>query len=250
MRSSKYLFFPFLSFFLITFYCEGKDLIKIESGDGIEITADLYKTHPDTVPFIILYHQAGWSRGEYNDTAPQLNALGYNCMAVDLRSGKQVNGVNNQTFISANKALKETKYIDAYQDIQASIDHVKKFFAKGKIIILGSSYSSSLVLKYAGDNSGAVDGVIAFSPGEYFKPFGKPADFIQSSAAKISCPSLIASARSEKNSWWGIYEAISNDKKSYFLPETSGNHGSRALWQKFSDHKEYWNALTQFLLGI
>lgn len=246
----KGLFIPIL--FMLLFICEAnsKDLIKIESVDGIEITADLYRTHPDTVPFIILYHQAGWSRGEYNETAPKLNALGYNCMAVDLRSGKQVNEVNNQTFISANKALKETKYIDAYQDIQASIRHVKKFLAKGKVIILGSSYSSSLVLKYAGDNTGSVDGVVAFSPGEYFKPFGKPADFIESSAAKISCPSLITSARSEKNSWWAMHEAIQGDEKSYYLPETSGNHGSRALWQKFTDHKGYWEALTKFLLSL
>jgi len=246
----KNLFVPFLFLFSFISGANSKDLIKIESGDGIEITADLYRTHPDTVPFIILYHQAGWSRGEYNETAPKLNALGYNCMAVDLRSGKQVNEVNNQTYISANKALKETKYIDAYQDIQASIRHVKEFFAKGKIIILGSSYSSSLVLKYAGDNAGSVDGVVAFSPGEYFKPFGKPADFIKLSAAKISCPSLITSARSEKNSWWAMYEAIQGDEKVYYLPETSGNHGSRALWQKFTDHKGYWKALTKFLSGI
>ena len=250
MLYMKGLFIPVLFSFLLIFKANSKDLINIESGDGIEITADLYKTQPDTVPFIILFHQAGWSRGEYNETAPKLNALGYNCMAVDLRSGKQVNGVNNQTYISANKALKETKYIDAYQDIQASVDHVRKFFAKGKIIILGSSYSSALVLKYAGDNTGLVDGVVAFSPGEYFKPFGKPADFIKSSAAKITCPSLITSARSEKNSWWAIYEAIQSDKKSYYLPETSGNHGSRALWQKFTDHKEYWEALSKFLSGI
>ncbi|MEQ6120140.1 alpha/beta fold hydrolase [Reichenbachiella sp. MALMAid0571] len=243
----RFLFFPiFLSLVLIS-NLRASDLIRIKSGDGVEITADLYKIHPDTVPFIILFHQAGWSRGEYLETAPKLNALGYNCLAVDLRSGKSVNGVENFTFVNANKALKETKYIDAYQDIEASIAHVKKFLARGKVIILGSSYSSSLVLKYAGDNPKSVNAVVAFSPGEYFKPFGKPADFIQSSAVDIQCPSLILSARAERNSWWNIYEAINTANKSYYLPETSGNHGSRALWQKFTDHKGYWEALTDFL---
>lgn len=226
------------------------DLIKIKSKDGVEISADLYKIHPDTVPFIILFHQAGWSRGEYQETAPKFNSLGYNCLAVDLRSGKHVNGVDNITFMNAKQALKETKYIDAYQDIEATVQHVKKFLTSGKIIILGSSYSSALVLKYAGDNPAEVAGVVAFSPGEYFTPFGKPSDYITSAAEGIICPSFITSARSEKNSWWTIHENINTEVKAYYLPETSGNHGSRALWQKFSDHKGYWEALKAFLTDI
>tara|TARA_R110000868_G_scaffold131865_1_gene342221 strand:- start:847 stop:1659 length:813 start_codon:yes stop_codon:yes gene_type:complete len=249
-RTMRFLFFPIFLSFLLSSHLYASDLISIKSGDGVQITADLYNVHSDSVPFIILFHQAGWSRGEYLETAPKLNSLGYNCLAVDLRSGKSVNGIDNFTFINANKALKETKYIDAYQDIEASIAHVRKFFAKGKVIILGSSYSSSLVLKYAGDNPQEVNGVVAFSPGEYFKPSGKPDDFIKSSATNIECPSLIVSARTEKNSWWEIYEAIGAENKSYYLPETSGNHGSRALWQKFTDHKGYWEALTGFLSQI
>lgn len=243
----RYLFFPIFICLLNTGSSEGSDLVRIKSIDGVEITADLYRAHPDTVPFIVLFHQAGWSRGEYLETAPKLNALGYNCLAVDLRSGKSVNGIENFTFINANKALRETKYIDAYQDIVATIAHVKQFFAQGKLIILGSSYSSSLVLKYAGDHPKNVNAVVAFSPGEYFKPFGKPIDFIHSSAANIECAALILSARNEKNSWWDIYEAINSDNKAFYLPETSGNHGSRALWQKFTDHKGYWEELIGFL---
>lgn len=225
------------------------ELVKIMSKDGIEITADLYKIHPDTAPMIILFHQAGWSRGEYEEIAPQLNALGFNCLAVDQRSGKTVNGVDNMTFLNATKAMKQTRYIDVYQDIEPIITHVKTYFSKGKIILWGSSYSSSLVLKYAGDKGG-IDAVLAFSPGEYFKAFGKPADFIKTSAANISCPTFITSGRSERGSWWAIYEAISDEGKQYFLPETSGNHGSRALWVKFSDSKYYWDAVQSFLKSL
>ncbi|MDP4679533.1 MAG: alpha/beta hydrolase [Cyclobacteriaceae bacterium] len=247
MRGS---FFFILIFSVISNAAHSEDLIKINSGDGVEISADLYKVHPDSVPFIILFHQAGWSRGEYLETAPKLNVLGYNCLAVDLRSGKHVNGIDNKTVVSANRALKETNYIDAYQDIEATVLHVKEFLTKGKIIIIGSSFSSSLVLKYAGEYPENVDGVIAFSPGEYFGSSGKPNDFIQSSAKNIRCPSFITSARSEKKSWLSIYKSIEMDTKSYYLPETSGNHGSKALWQKFTDHKDYWNAMTEFLLKI
>jgi dienelactone hydrolase len=232
------------------FFSEGQEMIKLPSEDGVEIVADLYKPNSDSATFIILFHQAGWSRGEYMEIAPKLNSLGYNCLAIDQRSGNKVNGIENVTVKNARKAMKDTKYVDAFQDIEATVSYVKKYLAKGKVIIWGSSYSSALVLKYAGDNPNNIQGVLAFSPGEYFKSMGKPGDYIQSSATKIKCPSFITSAKSEKGSWWKIYESISTDVKSYYLPETSGNHGSRALWQKFSDNEGYWDAVKSFLSKI
>ena len=93
-----------------------------------------------------------------------------------------------------------------------------------------------------------VDAVLAFSPGEYFRSMGKPSDYVTASAQLINQPAFIASARGEKNSWWGIYEAIPAESKQYYLPEeTSGNHGASALFTKFSDHKGYWEAVIEFL---
>lgn len=241
----KYYFLIFS--LVIGFGAKAAETIKIKAADGVEVTVDLHIAHPDTVPFIILYHQAGWSRGEYQEIAPILNQLGFNCMAVDQRSGKTVNNIENQTFVSARQLMKETKYVNALPDMNAAITHAKTYLAKGKLIIWGSSYSSALALKIAGDRADEVHGVLAFSPGEYFQSMGKPKDFITSSAKSIQCPSFITSARSEKNSWWSIYEAIPTETKTYYLPETSGNHGSRALWTKFSDNRGYWDAVIAFL---
>ena len=240
--------FSFLAILVVLFYvskARAEDMIKIPSLDGVEIVADLYKVHADTVPFIVLFHQAGWSRGEYQEIAPQLNDQGFNCLAVDQRSGGKVNGVINQTHANAKKALKETSYLDAFQDIEAAIDLVKEMYAEGKVVIWGSSYSSSLVLKYAGDNPDAVDGILSFSPGEYFK--SRSSELISSSASNINKPVFITSAKSEQNSWQEIYDTITSQDKVFFLPETSGNHGSRALWAKFSDHRDYWKAVNSFL---
>lgn len=241
----KYIFLIFS--FVICLVANAAETIKIKAADGVEVTVDLHIAHPDTVPFIILFHQAGWSRGEYQEIAPILNQIGFNCMAVDQRSGNAVNGVQNQTFISARKLMKETKYVNALPDMDAAISHAKTYLAKGDLIIWGSSYSSALVLKIAGDRAQDVNGVLAFSPGEYFQSMGKPKDYITSSAKNIQCPSFITSASNEKSSWWSIYESIPTDSKSYYLPETSGNHGSRALWRKFSDNQGYWDAVTTFL---
>lgn len=219
--------------------------IEYPSKDGLQITADLYEA-PSTDTFILLFHQAGWSRGEYKETAPKLNAMGYSCLAIDQRSGGEINGVKNKTNERAIKAGKKTEFIDAFQDIEATVTFVKKTYQPKKIIIWGSSYSSSLVLKYAGDYPDSVDAVLSFSPGEYF---GKD-DFIKKSAAQITVPSFITSAKNEEKNWSAINKAITTKTKVSYLPTTAGNHGSRALWSKFDDHDGYWTAVTSFLKGI
>lgn len=242
----------FLTIFLVSlsnFFADTQEAktITFPSKDGLTITADLYILHDKTAPFIVLFHQAQWSRGEYEEIAPRLNMMGFNCMAVDLRSGGTVNGVRNETFIEAQESMKPTKYVDAYRDIESAMEYAKKYYAQGKLIIWGSSYSSALVLKYAGDNPEKVDAVLSFSPGEYFASQGKSKEWITESAMHITKPVFITSARSEKSSWWGIFAAIQSDKKEYFLPTTAGNHGSRALWSKFGDSVYYWEAVENFL---
>jgi dienelactone hydrolase len=224
--------------------------ITFASEDGVVIHADLYLIHPKTAPFIVLFHQANWSRGEYNEIAPILNTLGYNCMAVDLRSGGAVNNVTNLTKLNAVKAMKSTQYIDALPDMRAAINYSKKNFAQGKIVIWGSSYSSALVLKLAGEKGNQIDAVLAFSPAEYFTSQGKPRDYVTSEAGKITQPIFITSAKSEKGSWWGIYVSILSDDKTYYLPETVGNHGSKALWEQYADSPGYWKAVKTFLASL
>ncbi|MEM7108513.1 MAG: hypothetical protein AAF519_09835 [Bacteroidota bacterium] len=226
------------------------ETIFFTSEDGLKVAGELYMPHSDTAPFIILFHQANWSRGEYIEIAPELNRLGFNCLAVDLRSGGEVNGVKNITKQNALRGMKETQYVNALPDMKAAIKFATGNYARGQLIIWGSSYSSALSLKLAGDLGTSISAVLAFSPGEYFVSQGKPRDFITSSAGSITQPVFVTSSRDEKNSWWGIYVAIPSDQKQYFLPSSSGNHGSRALWSKFSDSKDYWNAVTKFLKSI
>ncbi len=223
------------------------ETITFPSGDGVEITADLYMSHLLDVPFIILFHQAGWSRGEYREIAPKLNEIGFNVMAVDLRSGDEVNRVVNQTSRRAAAANKPTTYLDAYGDMQAALKYADKEYAKGRLIVWGSSYSASLVLKLAGEYPNEIDGVVAFSPGEYFSKLSKSNKFVAKAAGLINCPVFITSAKDEKPNWIKIFDAIPSKSKHSFLPKTKGNHGSRSLWEKFSGHAEYWAAVKAFL---
>ena len=224
------------------------ETITIDSGDGIKITADTYIVSEDPeTPVIVLYHQAGWSRGEYVEIAPKLNQLGFNCIAVDLRSGESVNDTPNLTAQHALEANKPIRYIDALPDILSSLHFINTQYPEAKIIAWGSSYSASLVLHVAGQYPELIDGALSFAPGEYFSKQGKSRNWIRNTAAEIIAPVFITSAKNEKNNWTSIYNAIKSENKSSFLPETEGNHGSRALWKKFLDSEQYWQAVKTFL---
>ena len=123
---------------------EGVEEVVFESLDGLEITADFYYgASKDKV--VLLCHQAGFSRGAYNEIAPRLVAQGLSCMAVDLRSGGEVNGVLNETHARATAQGLSTNYQDSEQDIRAALDYLKSQGFK-KVVLWGSFSILSLSL--------------------------------------------------------------------------------------------------------
>ena len=242
--------YPFLVLLLVSFtsMASASETVTFTSEDGLLITADIHAPYKNSeVPVIVLFHQAGWSRGEYAEIAPWLNALGYNCMAVDQRSGESVRGVENETALRAVKENRPTGYIDALPDIKAALAYARRRYGNSRIIAWGSSYSAALVLQVAGDSPGLIDGVLAFSPGEYFERAGKSATWILDSARHITTPVFITSARSEADRWGAIFAALKSSDSVSFIPETDGRHGSHALWNKYPDSSVYRDAVEAFL---
>ena len=218
--------------------------LHFPAGDGVMVTADLYMAHPASAPMIVLFHQAGYSRGEYRTIAPKLSELGFNALAVDARSGEAVDGVGNEAAASACTLGKPTNYVDAIADLKAAVAQARTI-GTGKLLIWGSSYSSSLVLVLG--KGLAADAVLAFSPGEYFADQGKPKTWVADGAKRIAVPVFVTSAKSEHDDWAPIAAAIDPAKLTTFLPETAGHHGSSALWASQPDNAAYWTAVTAFL---
>lgn len=242
----------------LTLACTGtsQSQITFPSEDGVTCTADLYLAHRDpTTPFIVLFHQAGNSRGEYLDIAPRLNRLGFNCLAVDARSGGEVKGVKNATYAAAEAAGKPTyRYLDALPDLTAALNYARKSHAKGMLIAWGSSYSASLSLHLAASQPGLIDGVLAFSPGEYFPKV----PWIAEETARIThLPVFITSGPGEGAMWKPMYEAMPTPKKASYLPSgTAYLHGSKVLWADLGSAsypipnslaEGYWTATEAFL---
>ena len=154
---------PFLLFFVAILFiaCADEkkqgldvepDTITFDAKDGLSVTADLYKTADESAPYIILFHQAYSSRGEYKTIAPRLNSLGFNCLAVDQRSGLYCKGVKNQTAAKAGKLGLDRKYIHALPDLRASLSYVRDESAifRTRPVILPRAVISSMFrgLKY------------------------------------------------------------------------------------------------------
>jgi len=217
--------------------------IRFPSSDGLKITADFYATDRANAPLIILYHQARFSRGSYRSIAPKLNALGFNCLAVDLRSGGEIRGIVNETNKRAIEAEKLTNYVDALPDVETALMYAKNELNANHIIVWGSSYSASLVIYLGSQHTEVVKGILAFSPGEYFTISDKK---IEDYAPGVICPVFITSAKNEHKEWSGIFAALKSEKYS-FLPTQAGDHGSKVLWDEGKEKQAYWDAVESFL---
>lgn len=226
---------------------QNRETITFLSTDKIKVTADLYMSKKKTAPFIILYHQARYSRGEYIETATKFNELGYHCLAVDLRSGGEVNGIVNATHQEAEKKELATNYASSLPDMEAAIAYIKKTYPDNDILLLGSSYSASLVLVLATKYANII-GVMAFSPGEYFRLNNQT---FKSLAPKVKCPVFITSAKKEIPMWKPIYDALPKVLAFKFEPnKIEGLHGSKNLWSSSPDHNYYWQEIKKFLANL
>jgi dienelactone hydrolase len=235
----------FLAFILLSssLCMKGQQKIEFPSRDGVMITANLFLQN-DTLPYMILCHQAGYSRAEYDETGSKFCKFMYNCLAIDLRSGNEVNGVKNETAAHAKEKNKPTSYLDSEQDILAAIDYA---FSKSrkKVMLVGSSYSASLVLKIAAKDE-RVKAVIALSPGEYFGKSYSLKDNVKS----IPVPVFVTSSKEEAPALTKLLEGIKADKKQQFIPASKGDHGSKALWKSNQNAHEYWLAILMFMRQV
>jgi alpha-beta hydrolase superfamily lysophospholipase len=214
------------------------------SLDGLEISAKVYPGKLDA-PILLLCHQARYNKSEYDGVAERLQEMGFNCIAIDQRSGGPIGAVQNETFNRAIAQGLPTEYLDAEQDIRAAIGFAKSRF-DGPLILWGSSYSSTLALYIAADMD-EVQAVIAFSPGDYLADAKGSLVPIMETFAK---PYFITSSNSETEALSAMLPTKQAKNQKQFIPQGSGHHGSRALWINQAGGKEYWTEIEKFLLNL
>jgi len=219
--------------------------VEFPARDGLVISGNLYEIDKNK-SIILLMHQAGYNRMEYADIAPKLNELGYNCLAIDLRSGGSFAGKPNNTNTRAIEKGLQPEMIDAQQDVATAIDYLHNKYNQN-IIVLGSSFSSSLAL-LEGYNNSKVKAIIGFSPGDYF---GDIMPSLSSVFSKTEKPYLVTSSKTESETLKALIgNSQLKENQLQFIPTSSGFHGSRALWEGQEGAEEYWQAVKTFLITI
>ncbi len=220
--------------------------VEFKSKDGLMISGNLYEISSNA-PLILLLHQANYNKYEYADIAPKLNEMGFNVLAIDQRSGGSFAGHDNETYERAKRISdSEITFVEAEQDIEAAVEYLNNKYDQD-VIVWGSSYSSALAIFVANKNDN-VKGVISFSPGNYF---GEAKSKLKSVFKDLDKPFLVTSSKDEAAQLSAELEGIELKKnQSQFIPEDSGFHGSRAIWEGQKGAEEYWSAITKFLNSI
>lgn len=230
-------------FNLLCGYLYSQRTVTYFASDGLEITADIYDTDHDSPKYMLLFHQAEYSRGEYQQIATRLIKLGFTCIAVDLRYGNEVNFINNETAMRAKKIGLQPTMLDCKKDMIASIAYAKTLHDSPRIFLLGSSFSASLCLMVAKENP-EIEAVLGFSPAEFFEDNPKVEDEIQG----LQTPIFIGSPRSENYYVLQLLSGVQSPRKVIFKPEgADGLHGAKTLWWESSTRDEFWLSMLFFL---
>jgi pimeloyl-ACP methyl ester carboxylesterase len=218
--------------------------VAFEASDGLLVVADHYIVNK-TYPYILLFHQLESSRGEFREIAPKLNKLGYNCLAVDLRAGNEVNFVRNETAQNAASMRLSQRLADTKKDMIAAIDFVNSR-NELPVILLGSTFSASLSLVLAKERED-VQAVGAFSPGEFFTGTLNIKNLIQG----LQKPVFIGSSKSELRFVTELANGIPEDFRHIIISSsTEGVQGAKSLWETEKTHNENWLALMMFLKNL
>jgi len=220
----------------------GGEPISFLAMDDHKVYGELYSDHkPDTKKCVLMFHQARSNAGEYETIAPKVKALGFDCIAIDQRSGGEMWGRHNQTADKSGSG----DYVAAYNDTVGAMK-----YAQGRsyttIVIWGSSYSAALALRLASENKD-VSAVLVFSPGEYMDDQATVGRW----AAGVNQPVFFACTPDEwsdgREKLFG--QIVSTHKVSLSL--AGGVHGSSTLIpEKSKVADQYMAKAIEFLKGI
>jgi dienelactone hydrolase len=132
-------------------------------------------------------------------------------------------------------------------DLEAALAWAKANAHGAPVVVWGSSYSAALVFLLAARHPGEVNGVVAFSPGEYLAD--KTA--VRAAARSVEVPVYIdqASAADEVGQSAAILQAVKSADKQQLVSRSKSTHGSSTLRADSNPAgaETHWTAVLTFL---
>lgn len=217
--------------------------MELQAADGVKIYAERYLPTEASRHCVLLFHQAGSNAAEYRLIGPELAERGVECLAIDQRTGGTKFGRDNETMKGTGRS--DWKYRDAYPDMQAAYNWARSR-GFGKIVVWGSSYSASLVLKLGAEMK--ANAVVAFSPGEYFDEKTVVSEW----NANLKVPTFMAFTEDEaRQGGYALQQTAPKTierSKDVVAVFEGGVHGSSTLLKSEAPtaYAGYWNKLWEF----
>ena len=196
------------------------EAVILRSADHVEVFGTLTQAAPHNNKVLLLFHQARASRHEYDSLIAGFNQLGYDTLAVDQRSGGDLFGGHNQTVQALGKSA---DYLDAAPDLDVALAWARKR-QYDKIVAVGSSYSSALVILLAARHPRGLTAIASFSPGEYF---GNK-NLLKNAAAEVTIPFYITTDPDEAANVSEVLRKAHGSNIVHFQPK-NGLHGASTL---------------------
>ena len=218
--------------------------VQIKARDGTPVFGELWPTASKSAPLILAFHQAGSNHTEYTPLAGRLNQAGFSVLAIDQRSGGGAFGGVNKTVAALGRSA---SYDAALQDMEAALDWAKTHHPGVPVLVWGSSYSAALVFLLTAKHPSEIQGLLAFSPGEYLQ---KP-DAVRAAARSIKVPVFIdqAADADEEEQSRSILAALPGTDKIQFIAKRPSVHGSSTLRtdRNPTGAEDHWRAVLAFV---
>ncbi|UGB37216.1 alpha/beta hydrolase [Frateuria soli] len=197
--------------------------VTLKASDGGTVYGTLNRAGGHAGAILLLFHQAGASRHEYDPLVPVFTKMGYDTLAIDQRSGDGLFGGRNET---VDKRGGSTGYLDALPDLEGALAWAKAHHY-ARIALVGSSYSSSLAIVLAARHPRDVAAVASFSPGEYFDD---DKNLVKRAAAKVAVPFYITTPPEEEDRVGEVLRDAHGADITHFR-QAHGVHGASTLVQ-------------------
>lgn len=226
-----------LAIVLLPLAARAGEPVTLKASDGGTVYGTLSRSGGHADAILLLFHQAGASRHEYDPLVPVFTKMGYDTLAIDQRSGDGLFGGRNET---VDKRGGSADYLDALPDLEGALAWAKaRHYAR--IALVGSSYSSSLAIVLAARHPQDLAAVASFSPGEYFDT---DEDMVKRAAAKIAVPFYITTPPEEEDRVTEVLRDADDTHITHYR-QAHGVHGASTLVQS-RDPKGYAANLRSF----
>lgn len=220
MRQSIVRFVAFALISMLGGNAVAAESVTLHAADQVTVYGTLNKARADNDKVLLLFHQASASRHEYDPLIARFNQLGFDTLAIDQRSGGDLFGGHNRTVQTLGRSA---DYLDAAPDLDAALAWARERHY-GRIVAVGSSYSSALVILLAARHPPGLTAIASFSPGEYFAD----KNLIKRAAAKVTVPFYITTDPDEADNVAEVLLDAQGGNVTDYRPR-AGVHGASTL---------------------